>query len=163
MRSRHYEFTEGKYDKRGRLIWNQDQTGDIGRVRRQQEFLRAVAKRALDTGITNPRRFNEVLDAFGKNMRTDDNVSNRDLVDLALRLVKVDPDTMQTYVVQASNATVGNEAVLKLPKGGDAKLYNDTVFRIFRGEALPDDFVSVASTTAAPAPETTAPAGPHPR
>lgn len=151
VRSRHYEFTEGDRDSRGRLIWKQDQTGDIGRVRRQQEFLRAVAQRALDTGITNPRRFDDILDAFGNNTKTDDNVTNDDLVQLALRLVRVDPATMQTYVVQANNAIVGEESVLKLPRGGDQADYNETVYRIFRGEALPEDFVAVsASSTVAP-------------
>lgn len=159
VRSRHYEFTEGERNNQGKLIWKQDQTGDIGRVRRQQEFLRSVAQRALDTGITNPRRFNDILDAFGRNVKTDDNVANEDLVQLALRLVRVDPATLQTYVVQANNAIVGEESVLKLPKGGNQADYNETVYSIFRGEALPEDFVAAAagvvptesSTTIAPA------------
>ena len=49
VRSRHYQYYEnGK--------WRTDPTGDLGRIERQQDFIRRAIREALSKGLLNPNR-----------------------------------------------------------------------------------------------------------
>ena len=55
-RSRHLQFQDG----RGR--WEDDPTGDLGRITRQQIFVRTALHKALSLGLlTNPKTFFDLL------------------------------------------------------------------------------------------------------
>jgi LCP family protein required for cell wall assembly len=61
--------------------------GDFDRVKRQQNYLRAVMSEALSQGtITNPIRLRRLLDAVTKTVSVDDTLSNSDLRGLAFSL-----------------------------------------------------------------------------
>ena len=51
VRSRHYEYE----DPPGSGNWQTDPTSDLGRISRQQDFLRRTLAGLLDTGPLNPR------------------------------------------------------------------------------------------------------------
>ena len=55
-RSRDFEYFEN-----GR--WQTDPTGDLGRISRQQAFIRKVIQRAIDKGARNPAVLNDLIDA----------------------------------------------------------------------------------------------------
>lgn len=77
-------FTRGRHRLSGNqaLDWVRvrhglDDTGDIGRIRRQQEFLAAMARKALSTGvIANPVRLLSFLDAATQSLTLDRGLGN---------------------------------------------------------------------------------------
>ncbi len=54
VRSRHYEYFES-----GR--WRTDPTSDLGRIQRQQDFIRRMMKKAVSSGIGNPLTLNRLI------------------------------------------------------------------------------------------------------
>jgi LCP family protein required for cell wall assembly len=77
VRSRHFTYLEeGK--------WRSDPTGDLGRIQRQQEFIRRLMSRAISQGALNPLRANHLANVALANLKVDDTLQVRD----ALRLVR---------------------------------------------------------------------------
>jgi LCP family protein required for cell wall assembly len=77
VRSRHFTYLEdGK--------WRSDPTGDLGRIQRQQEFIRRLMSRAISAGALNPIRANNLANVALANLKVDDTLHVRD----ALRLVR---------------------------------------------------------------------------
>lgn len=120
-RARHLEYLDG--DR-----WRRDGTGDLGRMARQQYFVRRSVQAAVETGSRNPLAIDELLDAMISGVRMDDRLTRRDLVDLALRFRAVDPAGLATATVPADPAVIGGNAVLVL----DARAA-DPVLAPFRG------------------------------
>ena len=77
VRSRHFTYFEaGK--------WRTDPTGDIGRIDRQQEFIRRLMAQAVQRGALHPVRANRLADATMANLKVDSRFNVRD----GLRLVQ---------------------------------------------------------------------------
>ena len=77
VRSRNFSYLEaGK--------WRTDPTADIGRIDRQQEFIRRLMAQAIRAGALNPMRANRLANAALANLTVDDGFRVRD----ALRLVQ---------------------------------------------------------------------------
>jgi hypothetical protein len=116
-RSRSYEYFES-----GR--WRSDPTGDLGRIQRQQEFMRRMLRRAISQGARNPFKLNSLIGAItGHDYVTiDDTLSSKDLVNLGKRFKSLDPDQVEMLSLgQATTpANVGGASVL-LPKAGDVR------------------------------------------
>jgi LCP family protein required for cell wall assembly len=136
-RSRHYEYFES-----GR--WRSDPTGDLGRIQRQQEFMRRMLRQAIAKGIRNPFTLNSLIGAMtGHDYVTlDDTLSTKDLVKLGKRFKSLGPDQVDMLSLgQATTpANVGGASVL-LPKDADVKDIIDK----FLGTAA-----AAGSTTAVP-------------
>ena len=80
-RSRHLEYQNADtYDKKNK--WIQDGTGDLGRITRQQDFLRQAAQRAIDEGIRNPSTAIGLVNAAIKSVHTDNDLNAGQIVDL---------------------------------------------------------------------------------
>lgn len=85
VRSRHYTEIIGGAEVT-------DPTADLGRIARQQDFLRTLFQ---DVGSTrNPLALNRVVASFTENVRVDDQLGFLDLVGLARRLGGLDPETL---------------------------------------------------------------------
>jgi len=91
-RSRDYQYYANGY-------WHYDPTGDLGRIRRQHVFLRAVVKAALSKGLTNPFTANAFLGSVVHDFTIDDRMSLGDLVSLARDFRSFDPNSMATYTL----------------------------------------------------------------
>jgi LCP family protein required for cell wall assembly len=77
VRSRNFSYLEaGK--------WRTDPTADIGRIERQQEFIRRLMAQAIRRGALNPLRANRLADAALANLTLDSTFRVRD----GLRLVR---------------------------------------------------------------------------
>ncbi len=103
VRSRHYtEVIDGETVT--------DPTADLGRVSRQQDFLRTVF---ADVGSArNPLTVNRVVSAVSGNVRIDDDLGFLGLVNLARRIGGLNPETI---VLPVSNGTTsGGASVLFL-------------------------------------------------
>ena len=92
--------------------WLSDPTGDIGRIARQQDFLRRSMQRALDRGTTNPATANALLNVALARVITDDRLTPRDLLSLAQAMRKLNTSSVNSYTVEWSMRRIGGESVL---------------------------------------------------
>jgi LCP family protein required for cell wall assembly len=116
-RSRHYEYFES-----GR--WRSDPTGDLGRIQRQQEFMRRMIRQAISKGLRDPFKLNSLIGSVtGHHYLTiDDKLSTNDLARLGKRFKDLGPDQVDMLSLgQATTpANVGGASVL-LPKDADVR------------------------------------------
>ena len=92
--------------------WIGDPTGDIGRINRQQDFLRRSMQRALDRGTTNPATANALLNVALERVITDDRLTPRDLLSLAQAMRNLDTSGVNSYTIEWSMRRIGGESVL---------------------------------------------------
>src|SRR5690606_32468233 len=62
--------------------WHQDPSADLGRITRQQIFVRRAVAKAVGKGLTNPVTLNELVSAGVQNVRLDKHLDASDLLDL---------------------------------------------------------------------------------
>jgi LCP family protein required for cell wall assembly len=107
VRSRNYEFYES-----GR--WRRDHTGDLGRIQRQQDFIRRALKKAIQKGARNPNTLRQLIDTGVENVKIDDTFEPREIIKVANRFRSLEPDAVEMLTVPTVGARVGGEAVLRL-------------------------------------------------
>ena len=76
VRSRHYQYQEN-----GR--WKEDGSSDRGRIRRQQDFIKRMLRKAIDRGATRPDVAKKLIDTALKNVRIDEALTVNDLLTVA--------------------------------------------------------------------------------
>jgi LCP family protein required for cell wall assembly len=91
-RSRYYEYYANG-------SWHFDGTGDLGRIDRQQTFMRVLAKKAVSSGITNPVRANGIIGSAVHNLTVDDQLSDRQIVSMALKFRHLSPSSVPSYTL----------------------------------------------------------------
>ena len=126
-RSRHLEFfQDGK--------WRSDPSADLGRISRQQYFLRRVADRARGKmNISDLATINRVLDVAGRNLTIDQGVGPGDLLGLGRSFANLQGDQIIGHTLPVDQTrTEGGAAVLELRKAEA-----EPVLDIFRG-IVPD-------------------------
>ncbi|AEV82946.1 cell envelope-related transcriptional attenuator [Actinoplanes sp. SE50] len=72
----------------------EDNSGDYGRQRHQQQFFRAIINQAMKDGLDSPTKLPKLLGAFGKAMTVD--TRGVDLADWALSMRSLKPDKLIT-------------------------------------------------------------------
>ena len=135
-RSRHYQ-----YEENGR--WKEDGSSDRGRIRRQQDFIKRMLRKAVDRGGTRPDVAKKLIDTALKNVRVDETLTVNDLLKVASRLRKFDPSEVKTYRMDGKGTNVGGASVI-VPTLSDPATQN--VLKVFRGEATVADVPSSDST-----------------
>lgn len=87
--------------------------GDFGRIKRQQEFFRAVmAKVGRPSVLGNPIRVNRLATAFAQNVTVDQYFKMPDLVRLAISLRRAEQNQLETYSVPARVGHIGGQSVV---------------------------------------------------
>ena len=112
--------------------WIKDGTGDLGRISRQQDFIRRAMQRALDKGSSSPTVANKLLNAALKNVITDDQLTPISMLQLAQAMRDLNTSKIPTYTIAASGEMIGDQAVL-VPR-----IQNDTmreILALFQGKA----------------------------
>ena len=127
VRSRYYQTQNAEGE------WVTDPTSDLGRIRRQQDFLRRVLKRAIDMGARNPFVLRDLIDTGLENVAIDQALTPQLLLDLGMAYRSFDPNQLQTYSFPAVDGRVGANQVL-LPATDQA----EPVLELFRGAAFDD-------------------------
>lgn len=127
VRSRFYQTqnTDGE--------WVTDPTSDLGRIRRQQDFLRRLLQQAISLGARNPFVLSDLIDAGLENVAIDQRLTPQLLVDLGATYRSFDPVSLQTYSFPAVDGQVGQNQVL-LPLRDDA----EPVLALFAGAEFDD-------------------------
>ena len=107
VRSRQFEsFVDGQ--------WVTDQRGDLGRIERQQDFIRRVMKKGVSAGISNPIALNRLIGIGVRNLTIDETMSTSDIANVARRFRSVDPDSVETLVLPTTPRTIDGQDVLVL-------------------------------------------------
>jgi LCP family protein required for cell wall assembly len=156
VRSRYYEYE----DPPGSGNWEQDQSFDLGRISRQQDFLRRTLSSVLAKGPLNPRVARGLIKSATQYIVTDSGLSPAKLLEFAGVLDDVEPAGILTYQIEATPREVSGASVLEPQIDGENM---QAVLAMFRGEtSLADAPTQVfgSTTTAVPrptAPGTTAP------
>jgi len=151
VRSRHYEYE----DPPGSGNWSTDPTSDLGRISRQQDFLRRTLASLLDTGPLNPRVARGLIQATTRYITTDPDFTLAKMLEFAGVMNDVDPTGVLTYQIEATGRTVGGASVL-IPNTESENM--QAVLAMFRGEtSLADapDQVFAPTTAAVPRGSTT--------
>lgn len=107
VRSRAYqEYVDGR--------WRTDPTGDLGRIRRQQQFIIAALERSVDRGLRNPVTLDELIDSALDAVTIDDTLDGDDLLRLGREFRRFDPSSLDVYQLPVVDDSVGGAAVLRL-------------------------------------------------
>lgn len=109
-RSRHLQ-----YFKNGGFAY--DGTGDLGRISRQQLFLRRIIDRARSKGVSNPLTLKRLVDAGVSNVTIDHSLSVSDLLALGQRFAAFDSSALQTYTLpNTPRTTDGGAQIVELDR-----------------------------------------------
>jgi len=117
VRSRHYQYFES-----GR--WRDDPTSDLGRIQRQQDFVRRMMKKAVASGIGNPLTLNRLVGIGAKDVTLDSAMSTPDLVKVARKFKSLNPDTVDMLTLPTAPVTIAGADVLRLNRD-QAQAYID--------------------------------------
>jgi LCP family protein required for cell wall assembly len=151
VRSRHYEYE----DPPGSGNWKEDPTSDLGRISRQQDFLRRTLSSVLDEGPLNPRVARALIKSATQYVVTDSGLSPAKLLEFAGVLNDVEPAGILTYQIESSPREVNGASVLEpLIEGENMQ----EVLAMFRGETSLGEAptqVFAPTTTAMPRPSPT--------
>lgn len=120
-----------RYFNETKQNWIGDPTGDIGRINRQQDFLRRSMQRALDRGTSNPATANALLNVALARVITDDRLTPRDLLSLAQAMRKLNTSSVNSYTVEWSMRRIGGESILMPITNTDSM---QAILALFRSE-----------------------------
>lgn len=104
VRSRHYETMQ-----RGR--WEAGSGSDLDRIGRQQDFIRRMLKKAVSSGLSNPLTLNRLIGIGIDNVRVDQQMSTKDITNLARRFRSIDADSVDMLTLPTTSAFIGGADV----------------------------------------------------
>jgi LCP family protein required for cell wall assembly len=138
--------------------WEQDPTSDLGRISRQQDFLRRTVSSLLSRGVYNPDVAGGLIETLSEYIVSDEDLTTRRMLEFAGVLRGVDPTQITTYQITANPRTIQGNAVLVPSLEGDNM---QAILAVFRGEATlgnaPEQVIEPPpGTTAETVPEPTA-------
>lgn len=107
VRSRAYqELIDGR--------WRTDGTGDLGRVRRQQEFIIRALERAFERGVRNPVTLDSLIDGALEAVTVDDTLDGDDIIGLAASFRDFRPSELDLYDLPVLSGSTGGASILRL-------------------------------------------------
>jgi polyisoprenyl-teichoic acid--peptidoglycan teichoic acid transferase len=99
-------------------VWHSDPWADLGRIRRQQAFLQALVKAALDKGLTSPVRANAFVGSLVHEVTKDSALRVSDVIRTGTAFRSFSPSQLATYtlpVTVSSDHPLGDVLLLKQP------------------------------------------------
>jgi LCP family protein required for cell wall assembly len=135
-RSRYLEFQ----NSRGR--WEGDGTSDLGRITRQQFFVRKALSKALAIGISDLGTFTRLLNVAKDSVTIDQTIDRGDLFNLVQRFKELQPSDIESYSLPVTNHTTNGGASVLLLDQATAQRTLD-VFRGIDPGRLTESQVSV--------------------
>lgn len=120
-RSRHYEtLVDGE--------WQSDPSGDLGRIERQQGFIRAAVDRVLGSIEADPFSLNRLLEAVTSSVSID---AGTDPVEAAGALRAAAEQGLRTYMLPVEAFEIDDKSVVELGEGAEE------ILDYFRGVGPP--------------------------
>lgn len=130
VRSRKIQYQDAKG------VWHSEGTADIGRIRRQQDFLRRVMQKARSKGVLDLVFVKELVDTFQKRVEVDLDLTADDVLRLANAMSDFDPVTTRSFIIEGKFGYKGNLAVVEPLLDGERM---QAILGIFRGQARISD------------------------
>jgi LCP family protein required for cell wall assembly len=99
-------------------VWHSDPWADLGRIRRQQAFLQALVKAALDKGLTNPVRANAFVGSLVHEVTKDKSMRVNEVIRTGAAFRSFRPSKLATYTIPVTVSTdhpLGDVLLLKQP------------------------------------------------
>jgi LCP family protein required for cell wall assembly len=140
--------------------WVTDPTSDLGRISRQQDFIRRVAESLRSAGIFNADVIGGLIKTNSDYIVTDPSLTIDKMLEFAGVMSGIDPASITTYQIEARPDVIQGNAVLVPRVNGDNM---QAILSVFRGEAtiadapaqqFADDTAEPTATEAAPATDT---------
>ncbi len=127
VRSRHLKSVDAQGNR------TEDRAGDLGRMSRQQDFLRRVLQAALNKGIFDPAVATALIESLQQDIVRDSGFLAIDKVlSFAGVLRDIDPSSIRTYQVDSYGKVVSGVAV-QIPKLNTDNM--QAILAIFQGTA----------------------------
>ena len=105
VRARNFQtFESGK--------WRTDPTADLGRIARQQDFMRRVMSAAVSAGVRNPVKANSIVNKMIDDIKIDKALGTRDILKLAQKFRNVNPETVDMVTLPNTPTKIGGADVL---------------------------------------------------
>lgn len=109
VRSRAYEV-----DRDGG--WQVDGSGDLGRISRQQDFIRRVLERAIQRGARNPAALRDLVEIGFDRLTVDDGLALGDVLALGRRFRSFEPGNLDLYSLPVYDEVIQGAQVLRLDR-----------------------------------------------
>ena len=142
VRSRHFEYQ----DTAGQ--WHEDPSSDLGRIARQQDFLRRTLTAALKNSILKPKTISALYQSYSTDLVVDTGMTIDKMIQFVGVVRKVTASEIRTYQIEATGKIVGGADVLIWHK--DSKNMQ-AILNIFKGLAplasAPDQKFEDTTTT----------------
>ena len=142
VRSRHLKWV----DANG--VAHEDRASDLGRISRQQDFLRRVLQTALDKGMFDPKVARALITSLQTDIVTEAGFTINDMLKFAGVMRDVQPKGIKTYQIEAGRLIVSGQDVLQpYTDGANMK----AILAIFQGRAAlasaPNQVFDTTTTT----------------
>ena len=139
VRSRHLKWVDDSGNT------NEDRAADLGRISRQQDFLRRVLQAAVEKGIYDPTVARALIDSMQNFIVRDSGMlAIDDMLRFAGVMRDIDPSGIRTYQVESYGKVVGGVAV-QIPKLTTDNML--AILAIFHGTAALPGTPDPATTT----------------
>ena len=126
VRSRYLEYQDADGD------WQPDGTADLGRITRQQIFIRRAIAKAVGEGLTNPITLNDLVASGVASVQLDGGISAGDLLGLGGAFARFDSSDLQGFTIPSDPFTTSGGAQVELANMRQAEPY----LNVFRGLPL---------------------------
>ena len=120
VRSRYYESYEAGH-------WSFDETSDFGRIKRQQDFIRRMMKKAVSSGLSNPLTLNRLISIGVNNLTIDSSMSSKDIVTVAKRFRSLDPNSVDMQTLPTTRYITPGGADVQLLSTDEAQPLIDRI------------------------------------
>jgi len=134
VRSRHLQF------KNEASNWKAEGTADIGRIKRQQDFIRRVMNAVQSKGALNIGLVTKLVRSFERRVVVDANLTAKDVLNLAGALKGFDPSTTRSFIIEGKITNVGPQSVVDPDLSGSRMR---TILTAFRGDTYLKNIPSV--------------------
>lgn len=124
VRSRHMQY------RNAAGVWKSEGTADIGRIKRQQDFIRRVMNAVRSKGSLNIGLVTKLVKAFEKRVIVDRNLTASDVLTLAGALKGFDPASTRSFIVEGVITNKAEQSVVD-PRLGSARMR--AILAVFQG------------------------------
>jgi LCP family protein required for cell wall assembly len=136
VRSRHFEYLDSATGE-----WHEDPSSDLGRIARQQDFLRRVLASASEAGVLKPKLIPALYAAYRDDLVIDTGMTFAKMIEFVGTISTIAPADVRGYEIEATGKIIANSDVLIWHKDS-ANM--QAILDIFRGKA------PLSPTSAAP-------------
>jgi hypothetical protein len=111
--------------------WKSEGTADIGRIKRQQDFIRRVMNAVRSKGALNLGLVTKLVKSFEKRVVVDANLTASDVLSLAGALKNFDPAATRSFIIEGTITNKGTQSVVDPQLSGSRMR---TILTAFRGD-----------------------------